>query len=304
MSQGVVFIDGVYTTPAQARMSIFDAGFVWGDTVYDVASTWKGWFFMLDEHLERFSRSCDGFRLVNPYSLEETRRICAECVQRSQLDDAYVKIQITRGVLAPGAIGPRQSACALTVYAIPFVWIWGREKCLNGVNLHVSSYERVSSNAIDQRYKNYNRADLSQARFEAHEHGCDDAILPGVDGALTEGPGYNIFVVKDGKVASPDHNVLEGITRRAVREICEQEGIEFELRKIDPRELAEASEVFTSTTAGGVMPVTQISSKPIGNGHAGLITSRLQQLYWSKREAGWHGLRVDDILEPESQTVD
>ena len=299
MSDGIVFIDNDYTTPAEARMSIFDAGFVWGDTVYDVASAWKGWLFMLDEHLERFARSCEGFRLDNPYSLDEVREICAQCVQRAGLEDAYIKIQITRGVLPPGVRDPRQSKCALMVYAIPYVWIWGKERCLNGVNLHVSSYERVSSKAIDQRFKNYNRADLSQSRLQAYDHGCDDAILPGVDGNLTEGPGFNFFIIKDGKVASPDNNVLEGITRRAVSEICEELGIEFELRKIHPRELQEASEVFASTTAGGVMPVTRIDSKPIGNGHIGLVTAELQRHYWSKREAGWHGLRVEDILPAE-----
>ena len=90
--------------------------------------------------------------------------------------------------------------------------------------------------------------------------------------------------------------MLEGITRRAVRELCEREGIPFELRRIRPEEMTGASEVFASTTAGGVMPVTGIDGKPVGNGHAGLVTSRIQSAYWSGREAGWHGVRPDDIL--------
>ena len=296
MSDGIVFIDGEYMRPEEATMSIFDTGFVWGDSVYDVTSTWNGWFFMLDEHLERFHRSCEGFRIENPYSFEEMRRICAECVGRAGLSNAYVKMQITRGVPEPGARDPRGLTPSLVVYAIPYVWIWGEDKCRNGADLYLSSIERVSSKAIDQRFKNYNRADLVQARFEAYDHGCDDAILAGADGFLTEGPGFNFFIVKNGTVTSPDHNVLEGITRRAVREICEREGLPFELRKIRPEEIAEASEVFTSTTAGGVMPVTRINGKPIGNSHAGIVTSRIQQTYWSEREAGWHGVRVGDIL--------
>ena len=296
MSDGIVFIDGEYMRPEEATMSIFDTGFVWGDSVYDVTSTWNGWFFMLDEHLERFHRSCEGFRIENPYSFEEMRRICAECVGRAGLSNAYVKMQITRGVPEPGARDPRGLTPSLVVYAIPYVWIWGEDKCRNGADLYLSSIERVSSKAIDQRFKNYNRADLVQARFEAYDHGCDDAILAGADGFLTEGPGFNFFIVKNGTVTSPDHNVLEGITRRAVREICEREGLPFELRKIRPEEIAEASEVFTSTTAGGVMPVTRINGKPIGNSHAGIVTNRIQQTYWSEREAGWHGVRVGDIL--------
>ena len=296
MSDGIVFIDGDYMRPEDARMSIFDTGFVWGDSVYDVTSTWNGWFFMLDAHLERLQRSCEGFRLENPYSFEAMRRICAECVDRAGLSNAYVKMQITRGVPPMGVRDPRGLTPSVVVYAVPYVWIWGEDRCRNGASLYVSSVERVSSRAIDQRFKNYNRADLVQARLEAYDHGCDDAILAGADGFLTEGPGFNFFVVRDGTVATPDYNVLEGITRRAVREICEREGIPFELRKIRPEEIAEASEVFTSTTAGGVMPITGINGKPVGNGHAGIVTSRIQSVYWTEREAGWHGVRPSDIL--------
>ena len=90
--------------------------------------------------------------------------------------------------------------------------------------------------------------------------------------------------------------MLEGITRRAVREICEREETPFDLRKIRPEELDEANEVFTSTTAGGVMPIAGVNGNPIGNGHAGIVTSRIQSTYWSEREAGWHGIRAGDIL--------
>lgn len=294
---GIVYIENDYVKPEDAKMSIFDQGFVWGDVVYDVTSTWNGYFFMLDEHLERFEQSCAGFRLDSPHSREEMRRICAECVDRAGLADAaYVKIQMTRGVVKDQSRDPRLGEGQFVAYATPYAWIWGEEKCRNGANLFLSSVERVSSKAIDQRYKNYDRADLVQARFEAYDHGCDDAILCGPDGSLTEGPGYNIFVIKDGTVATPEHNILEGITRRAVRELCEGEGVRYEARKVHPGELDTADEVFASTTAGGVMPVTQINSRPIGNGHKGLITSRIQDLYWSKRAEGWHGTRVADIL--------
>ena len=150
---------------------------------------------------------------------------------------------------------------------------------------------------MDQRIKNYNRADLVQARFQALDEGCDDSILCGPDGYLTEGSGYNILLVKDGKVASPNHNVLEGVTRNVVSELCTLEGIPFELRKIHPDELSNADEVFASTTAGGIMPVTRISNQPVANGEAGPLTLQLQARYWEKREQGWHGTRVDEILE-------
>jgi len=296
MADGIVFIDGEYVKPEAARMSIFDSGFVWGDVVYDVTSSCQGWIFMLDEHLERFQQSVEGFRLTNPYSHEEMRKICAECVSRAGIENAYLKVQLTRGVLPSATPDPRYGDCQFVAYATPYVWIWGEKKCRDGVNLFVSSVERVSSKAIDQRFKNYDRADLVQSRFEAYDHGCDDSLLCGPDGYLTEGPGYNMFVVRDGKVSTPDSNVLEGVTRRSVRELCHSENIPYAERRVHPDELKDADEVFCGTTAGGVMPVTQIDSKPIGNGHKGLVTSRLQELYWSKRARGWHGTRAEDIL--------
>ena len=194
------------------------------------------------------------------------------------------------------SVDPRLSDSAFVAYAIPYVWIWGEEKCRNGANLYLSSFERVSSRAVDQRIKNYNRADLVQARFQALDAGCDDSILCGADGCLTEGSGYNVLVVKNGRVASPDYNVLEGVTRGALSELCTLENIPFELRKIHPDELADADEVFASTTAGGVMPVTRISNRPVADGAPGPITRRLQASYWEKREQGWHGTRYDEIL--------
>ena len=298
MNEGCVFIGGEFVSPEDARMSIFDAGFVWGDTVYDVTSTWAGWFFMLDEHLERFARSCAGFRLESPYGADEMRSILAECVARTGLDNCYVKLQLTRGVIPGQARDPRLGAPAFVAYAMPYVWIWGEDKSRNGAALHVSGVERVSSKAIDARYKNYNRADFVQARFEAYDRGCDDALLVGADGALTEGPGYNVFVVKDGAVATPDANVLEGSTRRAVAELCQEDGIPFSCRRVEPGELHSADEVFASTTAGGVMPVIRLGDMPIGNGHAGLLTGHIQSRYWSRRQDGWHGTRVEDLLEP------
>ena len=297
MAGGVVFIDGEFVSPEEARMSIFDYGFTWSDCVYDVTSVWHGWFFKLDEHLERFERSCEGFRLTLPYDRDEVKAILAECVDRAGLEDAYVKVEVTRGLTPNQSRDLRLAQNRFTAYAIPFVWIWGEDKCRDGASLHLCRrFERVSSKAIDQRFKNYNRADLVQGRLDAYDAGCDDAVLVSADGSLSEGFGWNILLVKDGAVATPDWNVLEGRTRDAVEEICRDEGIPYELRRIEPSELETADEVFAATTAGGVMPVIAVDSRPIGDGTPGPVTRLLQDQYWSKREAGWHGTRTADLL--------
>jgi branched-chain amino acid aminotransferase len=277
-------------------MSIFDYGFTWGDCVYDVTSVWKGWFFRLDEHLQRFERSCAGFRLACPYSRSELEGLLAECVERAGLESAYVKVEVTRGTTPGQSRDLRLATNRFLAYALPYIWVWGEEKCRDGASIHLCRrLERISSRAVDQRLKNYNRADLAQARLDAYDAGCDDAVLVAPDGSLSEGFGWNILLVREGTVATPDWNVLEGVTREAVRELCADEGIPFELRRVEPDELLAADEVFATTTAGGVMPVIAIDSQPVGEGRAGPITRQLQELYWLRREQGWHGTRVSDL---------
>jgi branched-chain amino acid aminotransferase len=294
---GVVFIDGEFVAPEDAKMSIFDCGFMFSDVVYDVLSSWNGYMFKLDQHLERFHKSCEGFRLENPYSREEVRRITAECVERSGLDATFIKLECTRGVIPGDSRDIRMAEQRFTVFAVPYVWVWGEEKCRNGANIHASTnYTRIPPNSIDSRFKNYNRADFNQAKLDGYEVGCDDCVLVSADGALTEGSGWNIMVVKDGRIGTPDTNILLGVTRETTLEICELEGIPFDVRRVEPAEIDEADEVFAVTTAGGVMPLTQFDNKPVGDGTPGPITRQLQDLYWSKREDGWHGTRPADVL--------
>ena len=294
---GVVFNNGEYMTPEEAKMSIFDCGFMYSDVVYDVLSSWDGYMFKLDQHLERFAKSSAGFRIENPYPPEEVRRIVAECYERSGLDNAYIKLELTRGVIPANGRDLREAEPRFVTYAVPYVWVWGEEKSRNGGNIHVSkTYARIPEQSIDARYKNYNRADFIQARLDAYDKGCDDCLLVGIDGGLTEGSGWNVMVVKDGRIGTPQTNILLGVTRESALELCELEGIPFDVRRVEPAELEEAEEVFAVTTAGGVMPITQLDNAPVGDGTPGPLTRQLQELYWTKREEGWHGTRPADVL--------
>ncbi len=293
----VVFIDGEFVAPEEAKMSIFDCGFMFSDVVYDVLSGWGGWMFKLDQHLERFARSCEGFRLENPYSPDEVRRIVAECVERSGLDESYVKLELSRGVIPNHGRDLRKAQQRFVAFAVPYVWVWGEEQTKNGGNIHVSdTYKRIPPQSIDARFKNYNRADFTQAKLDAYDKGCVDCLMVGIDGALTEGSGWNVMVVKDGRIGTPQTNILLGVTRETTLELCELEGIPFDVRRVEPAELYDADEVFGVTTAGGVMPITAIDNEPVGDGSAGPLTRQLQELYWSKREEGWHGTRPADVL--------
>jgi branched-chain amino acid aminotransferase len=298
MSAGCVYINNEFVTLEDAKISIFDTGFLHSDVVYDVTTAWKGTIFKLDEHLERFAASCAGFKLVNPFSPEETKKLLAECTRRAGCEDgAFIHMHVTRGEYAEGSRDPRLCENQFACYVVPFVWLWGEEKSKAGINIHMASIERISSSSVDARYKNFHWGDLIQAQYEAYEADRDDAALCAANGDLAEGPGFNIWVVKNGVAATPDKNCLLGMSRKSVIELCGMENIPFELRTVHPDELRNADEAFATSSAGGVMPITRVNDKPLGNGAPGMLTSQLFDAYWRKREAGWCGTKISDILD-------
>ena len=132
--------------------------------------------------------------------------------------------------------------------------------------------------------KNYQWSDLTSGLLEAHDHGYDTAILCDHDGFVTEGPGFNVFIVKDGRVLTPDRGSLEGITRRTVLDICADRGIEAAITPIPRALLDDADEVFTTTTAGGVMPAARVGNRILGNDRPGPVTMQLHDAYWQAHD--------------------
>jgi branched-chain amino acid aminotransferase len=296
--KGAAHAGGRYVALDDAVVSTFDLGLVNGDTVYDVVSVHRRYFFKLDAHLDRFERSAAAWRMTIPYRRDEIREILGELVDRAGFEDAYVKVQLTRG-RARGDFWRdlRRAEQEFIAFAIPYIWLWGKAKAFEGGSLHLSRIERISAAAIDPTVKNYCRADMAQAQLDALERGCDDAVLLGPDGNVTEGIGWNVLAVRDGSVITARDNVLTGVTREAVLELCAAEGIPYQLRALSPEEMISADEVFVSSTAGGVMPVLRIDDATIGGGYAGAITKRIQELYWAKRAEGWHGTPVDELVK-------
>jgi branched-chain amino acid aminotransferase len=134
---------------------------------------------------------------------------------------------------------------------------------------------------------------MTRALFEAHDRGADQPILLDLDGNVTEGPGFNVFAVADGRVVTPDRGVLEGITRASGFELCGEAGIPWEARPLPIGELREADEIFLATTAGGIMPASRIDGRILCNDRPGPVSSGLRARFWEKRRQGWHATPVD-----------
>lgn len=297
MAEGVAFIEGTYVPADEAKISVFDLGFSRSDVVYDVVSTWKGLFFRLDDHIDRFLRSCDGVRIRCPYSKDEIKRILAECVHHAGLQDAYVEVLTTRGRFASlGSRDLRQTTPTFIAYAIPYVWIATPEKQKEGVHVCIAPTPRIPDVSVAARYKNFHWADLTRGQLEALDTGADLAVLCGVTGNLAEGPGFNVFFAKNGRIFTPVANVLGGITRMTVMDLACEIGVAVEAGDYPADALRAADEAFLSSTAGGIIPVTKVDGRSLGNGKPGAISWRLRELYWSKREAGWLGTAVTELV--------
>jgi branched-chain amino acid aminotransferase len=136
--------------------------------------------------------------------------------------------------------------------------------------------------------KNFHWGDMTRALFEAADAGGDLPVLLDNQGNVTEGPGFNVFCVTNGIAATPDKNVLKGITRLSTIELCREMVIECQLRAVPVGELYCSDEVFITSTAGGIMPIVRVDNRILGNGRPGPIFDKLHDLYWAKRCAGWH----------------
>jgi branched-chain amino acid aminotransferase len=278
---GCAWIEGEYVPIGEARVPILDTGFVRSDCTYDVVGVWGGRFFRLDDHLARLQRSCERLRLSLPVTLEELREILFGVVSRSGLREAYVEAVVTRGVPRAGERDPRRLTSRLYAYAIPYVWIVPPEQQEGGTDVVVTrDTRRIPPESVDPRAKNFHWGDLVRGLFEAYDRGAVLPILPDGEGRVTEGPGFNVFTVANGRVSTPASGVLEGITRRTAAEIAEELGHEVLIGDMPVSVLYEADEIFLTSTAGGVMAVTTLDGRPVSGGSIGPVTRAIRDRYW------------------------
>jgi branched-chain amino acid aminotransferase len=284
-ADGCAFIEGAYYPIAEARIPILDTGFTRSDLTYDVVAVWNGKFFRLDEHLNRFQKSWQRLRLNPGLSLKEMRATLFECVRRSGLRNAYVEMILSRGVDEDGSRDPRRFSNRFYAYAIPYVWIAKPAIQASGIHLVIAEKTiRIPSEAIDPTVKNFHWGDLVRGIYEAYDRGGFTAVLPDAEGNITEGPGFNIFIYYESQLLTPASGVLEGITRKTVLDLAEEQGIPARQTMFNTEVAEKAAEIFITSTAGGVMPVTTINGKPVGDGKPGPVTTLIQKRYWEAHD--------------------
>jgi branched-chain amino acid aminotransferase len=292
---GSAFTQGTYRPIGEGVVPIQDAGFIQADAAYDVVSASGGYIFRMRDHIARFNESCRKFRLKNPYTDAETVAILTNLVKLTGLKDAYIWWAVTRGQMEGHDRARAHYVNQFYAFVTPYSFILDDEKRTRGANLFVSEqFVRISPRSVDPTAKNFHWMDLKLSIYEALRAGADWSVLTDGNGHLTEAPGCNVFLIKNGVIKTPATGCLEGITRLTVFDLAKELGIPVDVTTVNAQELIEADEAFLTSTAGGIMPAARVNDRPLGGRNGpGEITTRLHNLYWEKRWDGWLGDRID-----------
>ncbi len=279
---GVAYVDGRFCEISEAKISVLDWGFLHSDATYDVVHVWKHRFFRLEDHLDRFQRSVAKLRMTLPFDRAALRGVLMDAVRRTGFEDAYVEMICTRGRTPGTGRDPRQAINNFIAFVIPFGWIADADQRARGLSIAVARVKRIPAESVDPTVKNYHWLDIVAGLFEAFDRGAENVVLTDLAGNVTEGAGFNVFTVAGGRVFTPERGVLEGITRRSAIELCQELGVPVTLAPLPVARLRQAEEIFITSTAGGIMPVTKVDGAAIGDGRPGALTKRLTALYWDK----------------------
>mgnify|MGYP003313942196 FL=1 len=294
--QGYAWIDSKYVELAEAKIPILDWGFLRSDATYDVVHVWKGRFFRLDKHIDRFFESTKKLRMPCQISRDELKKVLANCVVKGKLENAYVEMIQTRGMSPKFVRDPRLATPRVMAFAVPFGWILKQEDFEKGLNVLLTDIKRIPPSSVDPTIKNYHWMDLVTGMLDAYEKGNDTAVLVDENNNITEGPGFNLFCINDSGIFTPDHGVLEGITRQSIFDLAKELKLPIMKKSISVEELYNAEELFATSTAGGIMPITRVSGQEIGKGKVGSLTRQLHKLYWEKHSDDSWSTSISDIL--------
>lgn len=284
-SNGAAWMRGQIMPTCEAALPVTDWGLTHSDITYDVVHAWDGRFFRLDDYLSRFESSLLKCNLNIEQSRDDIRQILHQIVAQSQLRRSYVSFVASRGQpTIPGSRDPRDCVNHFYAWCVPFVWVFPEEIISRGAWLQIpDQIHRIASESVDPTAKNYHWGDFTQGLIQAKRANFDNTLLLDAQGYVTEGPGFNVFIIKDGQVSTPRSGVLGGITRKVSLELCSYLGFDATEKDITHSELIAADEVFATTTGGGVVPITRIDHHRYSNDAPGEQTRAIQAEYWR-----WH----------------
>jgi D-alanine transaminase len=272
-----IFLNGAYLPIEEAKVSVLDRGFIFGDGVYEVIPVYSRRAFRLAEHLNRLHNSLDGIRLANPHSDSEWTHILEEMINRNAPDDQYLYLHVTRGVAKRDHAFPNPPVPA-TVFVMS-----------NPLSTPSAAQLQNGVSAITAPDNRWLRCDIKAIsllpnvllRQAAIDAGCAETIMIRDDEFMTEGAASNIFVVKNGTLLAPpkDNLMLPGITYDVVLELAAANAIPHQVRKVMKEEVFGADELLLSSSTKELLAITHLDGKAIGTGKPGTMFAQLYKLY-------------------------
>lgn len=275
----LINIDGKLTSLEDAKISVLDRGFLYGDSVYEVVRTYDRRIFALREHLERLERSAARLDITLPdraWLDAEIERTVAEAAN----EETYCRIIITRGI-GPITLDPTTAAQSLTVIiAKPYEPFpdWTYEQ---GINVAIPNIRRTSRTSLDPAIKSGNYLNSVLALGEARRAGCEDALMLDHNGLVTEATSSNVFVFMDDRLCTPalEHGLLAGVTRGLLLGLASEHGFTCEECELRAEDFARVSEAMLTSTLREVQPITKVAGTVIGTGKPGPVYKQLRQLF-------------------------
>ena len=276
-----IFLNGVFVDSREkALVPLHEHGLLYGDGVFEGIRAYNARIFRMRDHMDRLYHSARAIMLEIPYKKEELNEILLETVRRTGLDDAYIRLIVTRG---PGDLGIDPRKCPKpAVYIIAgAIALYPKEKYAKGLRCTIASTRRNRPDCLNPQVKTLNYLNNILAKIEAIQSNVDEAIMLNEAGCVAEGAADNIWVVQEGTLMTPPTHVgiLEGITRKVIMEICEEHHIPWREKNMVVHDLIKADEIFLCGTGAELIPVVDIDGRVVGDGKPGPVYRRMLELF-------------------------
>ena len=278
--ESTIYIDGEYFPEADAKVSVFDHGLLYGDGIFEGIRFYNGRVFRLEEHLERLWDSARSICLEIPISRSEMTEALLETIRKNDLRDGYIRLLVTRGVGNLG-LNPAQCKRPSVIIIVAQIALYSEAVYRNGLTVVTCATRRTNPGALNPAVKSLNYLNNVMARIEANLAGADEALMLNDAGNVAECTADNVFVIKHGQIFTPPitAGALRGITRAVVFEIAAELGMKISETEITRHDVFIADECFLTGTAAEVIPVVECDGRPIGTGKPGPVTKDLHSRF-------------------------
>jgi branched-chain amino acid aminotransferase len=289
----LVYIDGEYYPKSQAKISVYDHGFLYGDGVFEGIREYNSVVFKLKEHIDRLYRSAHALMLKIPITKEEMTKSVLETLRKNKLKDSYIRLIVTRG-LGDLGLDPRKCPKPSIIIITDMISIRAGNAKETGITTMFSWVRRNPVDATTHEVKSLNYLNSVLGKIEATACGVDEAICLESNGYIAEGVGENIFLVKNGEILTPPTSTgaLAGITAEVVESIAADLNLKTKVVNLTPFMMFTADEAFFTGTAMEMVPIREVNKRQIGNGKPGPVTQKLMAEFQKAIEDPSNGIKV------------